>query len=113
MLVPIKYYALLAEHTLDADSWPFAFTHEQVIVDGAAAKIRVDGQDDTRGTFNVQEFFAGRNELAGLTPTYAMTAQFQPDTGVYRRANRRRRVSTGRYDLGWEILIEDPGFRSP
>jgi len=106
MILPIKYYALLAEHDEDSDTWPFPFYLEQVIIDGAAAKIRTDGQDDTRASFNLQEFFLGRNELAGLTPTHAMSAQFQPDTGVYRRAARRRRVSPGRYDLGWEIINE-------
>lgn len=109
MLIPLKYYALLAEHTGDASTWPFPFYLDQVIVDGAAARLRTDGQDDSRTVFNLQEFFNGRNELAGMVPTHAMSAQFQPDTGVMRGSARRRRVTPGTYDLGWEILVE----RSP
>lgn len=106
MVIPIKYYALLPQHTSDSATWSWPFHLEQVIVDGATARIRADGQDDSRAAFNLQEFFGSRNELAGLVPTYGMTASFQPGTGILRRAERLRRASPGRYDLGWTIGIE-------
>jgi hypothetical protein len=90
MVVPIKYYALLAEGTLGTETWPFPFYLEQVIVDGASGILRYDGQDDARGGFNLQQFFNSRNEIAGLTPTHAMTAQFQPDTGILRQMHSRK-----------------------
>lgn len=106
MLIELAYYALLADHSADSDTWPFPAYIERVIVEGAAAAIRANAQDDNRGSLNLQLFFEERAETSGLIRTSDVTAQFQPDTGVLRKIAMRRRVSPGRYDLGWTITNE-------
>ena len=98
--IRFNYYGLIQEFVHDQDTWPFSSKYINVIQDGALAILRENAQDDNRATFDYRKFFQGRDELAGLRRPTDVFTRIQPSTVKIRLNRYRRRISTGRFDLG-------------
>jgi len=85
------YYRELLKFERDEDSWPFPGKLEHVIHDGALHYLSRDTKNDERSGIQLQSFFLARSELAGVTHRGDAYARFQPDTGLARLAQHRRR----------------------
>jgi hypothetical protein len=96
------YYQEIQKFENDEDTWPFPTKLESVIEDGALEHIARTGKNEGQSAaMQMSLFFQGRDELAGVTRRADAFARFQPETGL-RRMQEFRRRNTHRVRQGIE-----------
>jgi len=97
-----SYYQEIQEFERDEDTWPFPTKLKSVIEDGALEHISRTGKNEPQtAQLQMSLFFQSRDELAGVTRRADAFARFQPETGL-RRMQEYRRRNTHRVRQGIE-----------